>query len=112
MNLPFDERFLISLAAVILAFCAVFSIQRNAAERSNLLKYSTSILSGALILFYYFAVKDPSHGMAILLLPIVTLWLRWRRQQTGRPGISDGRFALGQIAFCLLYLLTIWMQEG
>lgn len=112
MNLLFDERILISLAAVILAICTVFSIHRNAAVQSNLLKFSTSILTGALILFYLFAVQVPSHGMAILLLPIVTLWLRWRRQRTGKPGISDGIFVLGQIAFCLLYLLTIWMQES
>jgi hypothetical protein len=112
MNLSLDERTLISLAAVLLAVYAVFSIQQNTAKRSNLLKYSTSILTGSLILFYYFAVKDPSHGIAILLLPFVTIWLRWRRRHTGKPGVSDGIFTLGQIAFCLLYLLTIWIQEG
>lgn len=112
MKLLFDERILISLTAVILSVWALFSIQRNAAKRSNLLKYSTSILTGALILYYNYMVKNPSHGMAILLLPIVTLWLRRRRLLTGKPGISDGMFILGQIAFSLLYWLIIRMQEG
>jgi hypothetical protein len=48
--------------------------------------------------------------MAILVLPIATGWLWWRREHTGKPALSNLVFALWQVAYTVLYIALVHFQ--
>lgn len=107
-----NERILLNVAAGILALAVSLYIVRGAPQRQYLLGLSTLLLTAALLTFYHFNVISPSHGVSILILPLATGWLWWRRARTGKPAISAPALALLQILYALLYVLIIWLQEG
>jgi hypothetical protein len=57
-------------------------------------------------------IFNPSHGITILILPLATFWLSWRQKNTGKPNLSAWGLIAIQVAFCLLFLVMVYFQEG
>jgi len=106
------ERLGVALAASVLSLIVSAMILRNARARAFPLACSTPGLTAALLGYYYYAVRDPSHGMGILILPLATGWLWWRKQNVGRPTFAQRTFILLQILLCAIYLLVVRLQES
>lgn len=107
-----DERLVLSFVAAALAIAVTVFFSGSGSRRAPWLRVTTPFLTLLLLLYYHHYVEDPSRGMAIWILPLATGWLRWRREHTGRPAISDQGFALLQAAYCFLYLLTTYLQTS
>jgi hypothetical protein len=110
MNLKY-ERLVVMAAALLLSLIIAYVILRKQKSAGLPLACSTLALTAALLGFYHYSVRDPSHGMGILILPIATLWLWWRRELTGKPDIAPRTFILLQLLLCGIYLLVVWFQE-
>ncbi len=110
MNL--NERITINVMSGVLALAAALFLARQRTERPSILVLSTPILTGILLFYFHLFVEDPAHGMAIMVLPLATGWLWWRRQQTGKPSFSPAAFVRLQMLYCLLYAILAWLQES
>jgi hypothetical protein len=109
--LPQLERIALEVMTALVSLGVSIYLIRNHRARAVGLGIATLVTSSAMILYYCAAVREPSHGIAILILPIATGWLWWRRQNTGRPTASPLAFILCQGLFCLLYVTLVWLQE-
>ncbi len=107
-----NEKLMITISTGILAIGAYLFIQRNLSERWRNLANSTMILSGLLLLYYHNFVYTPSHGIGMLLLPMATIWIAWRQENTGKPVITPAMFILFQILFCFLFVIMVHLQEA
>ncbi len=96
----------------MLAMVISIYITRTASTRLSWLSITTPLLTAMLLWFYHTKVTAPSHGMAIIILPLTTGWLWWRRRETGKPALSDPIFAVMQIAYGLLYILMTRLQAN
>jgi hypothetical protein len=105
------EKPLITSAAILLSLLVFAMILNWSQRRDRLLAGSTLALTGALLAFYHLYVRDPAHGIGILILPLLTGWLRWRHHHTGRPALSQAAFVGLQILASAVYLLGVWLQE-
>ena len=105
-----DERLALTSIAVILALAVSIVIGRKRVRSAVLLSLATSILTWLLLYYYFRYVHEASHGMAILILPLATVWLWWRRENTGKPAISNALLISLQVAYGLLYLLIVNLQ--
>jgi len=105
------ERLVVMAMASLLALIVSILILQKQKKQGLPLACSTLALTAALLGFYLYSVRDPSHGMGILILPLLTGWLWWRKQQTSRPGFSQGTFILLQSFLSVIYLLVVWLQE-
>jgi hypothetical protein len=108
--LHIDERLTLTLVAAILALAVSIYIAGRSTHRIPLLSLTTPLLTLLLLIYYQRYVSDPSHGMAIWILPLATGWLFWRREHTGKPTVSDLIFVLLQTVYTLLYLLLVHLQ--
>jgi hypothetical protein len=108
--LNIDERLTLTLVAAILALAVSVYISGRASRRIPLLSLTTPLLTLLLLLYYHRYVSDPSHGMAIWVLPLATGWLWWRREHTGKPAVSDFVLVLLQVVYALLYLFLVHFQ--
>jgi hypothetical protein len=108
--LNIDERLTLTLMAAILALAVSIYISGRASRRIPLLSLTTPLLTLLLLIYYYRYVPDPSHGMAIWVLPLTTGWLWWRREHTGKPAISDLMVALLQMGYGLVYIVLVHFQ--
>lgn len=105
-----NERLALTIVAVILAFVTSIYISRNSTRRLPLLSFTTPLLTLALLYYYHQYVSNPSHGIAIWILPLATGWLWWRREHTGKPALSNLAFAGLQVAYSLLYVAVVNLQ--
>jgi len=109
--LTINERLTIIITASLLTALTSLFLARKAPHKWQFLIFSNLLLMGILLLYFYFLVKVPSHGIAILILPLVTVWIIWRQEDSGNPRISPGMLVVYQILFCLIYVFTVWLQE-
>ena len=105
------ERLGVALAASVVSLIVAIIILREKKAQGLPLACSTPALTAALLGFYHYSVRDPSHGMGILILPLATGWLWWRKQHVGKPAFPQGTFILLQVLFCAVYLLVVRLQE-
>ena len=105
-----EERLVISLIAAVLTLSVSVYFARNQFRRATLLCVTTPFTTLILLWYYYRNVYNPSQGIAIWILPLVTWWLWWRREYTGRPAISDTTFVLLQVAYSLVYVMIVRLQ--
>ncbi len=110
MIMEVNERLMITIAAVILAAATHHSMY-GYAERWRKVGYSTLLLTGVMLAFYLYVVTDASHGIGVLILPIMTLWLVWRKHHTGKPDLTPGGFILGQVLYTFLFIAIVCLQE-
>lgn len=107
-----NERLVITVIAIALAAeITIHWIYQRAVYRLSL-GFSTIFLTGVLLFYYHLKVIDPSHGIGIIILPLTTGWLVWRRDTTGKPALSTKMIVCLQIIFCLLYFITVQLQEA
>ncbi|MBU0518539.1 hypothetical protein KJ564_06340 [bacterium] len=107
-----QERVIISFITAAAAIAAVIYLRRVEDTKLRLLIYSTPVLTGCLLLYYALYVYNPSHGISIVVLPMSTIWLIWRKRETGKPDFSSVAFILLQIAYCCLFMGVLYFQEG
>ena len=105
------ERLVVTAAASLLSLAISFAILRKQKAAGLPLACSTIALTAVLLGLYHYSVSDASHGMGILILPIATGWLWWRKQQTDKPDFAPGTFILLQLLVGVIYLLVVWWQE-
>jgi|GEM_PF-3192360 len=105
------ERWAVMSAAALMSLIVAIAILRRQKTSGLPLACSTPALTGALLAFYYFSVRDPSHGIGILILPLATGWLWWRQQQPGKPSFAQSAFVLLQLLIGAAYLLVVGLQE-
>ena len=106
------ERIMIAILAALLALSTHIYMGRIKPKHWMRLSVSTFLLTGILLLHYQRNIYDASHGIGILLLPLVTIWLVWRKENTGKPAISVNLFIALQVLYCLLYATVVWLQES
>ncbi len=106
------ERIIINFAAALAALAVSYRIFRSEGAQDHSLGISTCVLVALLLLYYHFRVQDPAHGVGILILPLGTGWLWWRQRHAGRPAFSNSVFLLAQLAYALLYIMAVWLQEA
>lgn len=106
-----NERIIITILAGMLALGVYLYILQEAPHQRRSIGVSTLLLTGILLLYYQYYIFDPSHGIGILILPLATGWLIWRRERTGKPAISALLFIAFQILFCLIFIAVVQMQE-
>ena len=106
-----NERLIITILAGILALGVYLYILQAAPHQRRNIGASTLFLTGILLLYYQYYIFDPSHGIGILILPLATGWLIWRRERTGKPAISALTFIAFQILFCLVFMVIVQLQE-
>jgi len=106
-----NERSAIVIVAGLLAIGVAAFIALRETKGGPILSVTTPLFTGILLWYYYYFVGYSSHGMAILILPLATGWLWWRRRQTGRPALSTMGIILLQAAYGWLYVLLVNLQE-
>ncbi len=107
-----NERMLITAAAVVLAGALAYYNAKTSKPRRLLLSITTPLFTLVLLAYYHYFIREAAHGMVILILPVATGWLHWRRLRIGKPELSARTWVLMQILFCLLFGLLIRLQEG
>lgn len=112
MNLTIDEHIIITILAVCLTLAASQFLMRKAPPKWRISGISNLILSLILLAYYYYFIEVPSHGIGILLLPIVSTWLVWRHEATGKPDIAPRTLVVLQLLFAVLYVVVVRIQEG
>jgi len=105
------ERLGVTVAASVLSLIVSVIILRKEKAQGLPLACSTPALTAALLGFYLGSVRESSHGMGILILPLATGWLWWRKQHVGKPAFTQRTFILLQLLICAIYLLVVWLQE-
>jgi len=107
-----NERLLITLCTGASAIGAYLYIYRSLSAQWRPLGVSTLLLCSALLIYYHYFIYSPSHGIGIILLPLATVWLVWRKETTGKPDISPTAFILVQIVFSILFMVIVHLQEA
>lgn len=107
-----NERTIITVITLIIALGTYIYLVRHFSERKSSVGLSTLILTGLLLYYYHIYIFNPSHGITILILPVATFWLSWRQKNTGKPNLPAWGMIAVQIAFCLLYVLMVRLQES
>lgn len=106
-----SERFLITIVAALLAIAAHLFFMKHRFLHWWILSVSTLLLTCSLLLYYHIFIVYPSHGVGIVILPLGTWWLVWRRQTTGKPALSAQLFVVLQVVFSVLYVIITRIQE-
>jgi hypothetical protein len=106
-----NERLVLTIVVAALSVGVSFYLGWKAVLQSYALCLSTTIFTSALLVYYNLVVRDASHGMAIMILPVATAWIWWRRATTGKPLLSPLILILLQVAYMMLYILFIHIQE-
>lgn len=105
------ERIIIATLAALLAIATHLYVGKIKPKHWKRLSASTLLLTGILLLHYQRNIYDASHGIGILILPLVTIWLLWRKENTGKPDISPNLLIPLQILYSLAFALVVWLQE-
>lgn len=112
MNLTFDERVIITIVVVCLALASSHFLMQKAPSRWRISGVSNLLLSLTLLYYYHYFIEVPSHGIGMLLLPIVSTWLVWRHEATGKPNITPRMLVIFQLLFTILYVVVVRIQEA
>ncbi len=105
------ERPIVIAAASASSLAVAFAMLRTQKAAGLPLACSTIALTGVLLCFYHTWIREPSHGIGILILPVATGWLWWRKRLTGKPDFSPGLLILLQCIVGVVYALAVWLQE-
>lgn len=105
------EQFVITIIASVLAVGAYLFFMKRKFSQWQLLSVSTLFLTGCLLLYYHFFIFDSSHGISIVILPLATWWLIWRRETAGKPAFTVPLFIIFQVIFGVLYVILTRIQE-
>jgi len=106
------ERIIIATLAALLAIATHLYVGKIKPKHWKRLSASTLLLTGILLLHYQRNIYDASHGVGILILPLVTVWLLWRKENTGKPDISASLLIAFQILYCLVFAMVVGLQES
>lgn len=106
-----NERLIITILAGVMAIGTHLYLAKKRPNKWQELSATTLLMTGILLLYYHYSIHDPSHGIGILIIPILTVWIAWRRETTGKPAISSGLIIILQVLYAIIFAFLVFMQE-